>query len=91
MTAAMRVERDQAIAWIIFDNPKKLNAMTDVLTAAAIGTPIVLDRAGQRQRATRIWPVGVGRPDTIARSRAAGDSPNRLRSGGRGHGYCIFP
>ena len=28
MTAAMRVERDQAIAWIIFDNPKKLNAMT---------------------------------------------------------------
>ena len=28
MTAAMRVERDGAIAWIILDNPKKLNAMT---------------------------------------------------------------
>jgi enoyl-CoA hydratase len=28
MTSAMRVERDAAIAWIIFDNPKKLNAMT---------------------------------------------------------------
>jgi enoyl-CoA hydratase len=28
MTSAMRVERDQAIAWIILDNPKKLNAMT---------------------------------------------------------------
>jgi enoyl-CoA hydratase len=28
MTSAMRVERDAAIAWIILDNPKKLNAMT---------------------------------------------------------------
>jgi enoyl-CoA hydratase len=28
MTAAMKVERDGAIAWIILDNPKKLNAMT---------------------------------------------------------------
>ena len=28
MTAAMKFERDGAIAWIILDNPKKLNAMT---------------------------------------------------------------
>ena len=28
MTSAMKVERDGAIAWIILDNPKKLNAMT---------------------------------------------------------------
>ena len=28
MTSAMRVERDGAVAWIILDRPKKLNAMT---------------------------------------------------------------
>ena len=28
MTSAMKVQRDGAVAWIIFDRPKKLNAMT---------------------------------------------------------------